>query len=190
MPEGTEGAQGASQDGGQGQQQNNGGQQPGQESGQQQATPPWERNGEQFDPEKAWNLIQSLRNENGTLKSDREALQGKVTEFEQQGLTEVEKLTNRATTAEQERDTAAGELVRLQVALNNGLIAEKDGKFVLDEDAMKLLGTGTAEELEERAKLIAARSGQQQQTRGFNHGPAGQAPKGDMNSLIFGAMRK
>lgn len=37
------------------------------------APPPWERDGQQFDPEKAWNLIQSLRGENEKFKTGRTA---------------------------------------------------------------------------------------------------------------------
>lgn len=156
-----------------------------------QSMAPWERDGEEFDAQRAWDTIQHLRRQNGTLKTDRETLQGRVTEFEQQGLSEVDKLTRRAEKSDATAQAANGELTRLQVALKHGLVAEKDGAFVLDEDAMKLLGTGTAEELDERAKLISARSAKQpQQSRGFTHGPTGQAPKGDMNSLIFGSLRK
>lgn len=39
------------------------------------APPPWERDGQPFDPEKAWNLVQSLRGENDKLKTGRQELQ-------------------------------------------------------------------------------------------------------------------
>ena len=35
------------------------------------AVPPWERDGQQFDPQRAWDLVQSLRTENTTLKQSR-----------------------------------------------------------------------------------------------------------------------
>lgn len=36
------------------------------------AAPPWERDGQTFDPERAWNLIQQLRTENASLKTGRQ----------------------------------------------------------------------------------------------------------------------
>lgn len=37
------------------------------------ATPPWERDGEQFDPAKAWSLIRHLREDNTKLKATNES---------------------------------------------------------------------------------------------------------------------
>jgi hypothetical protein len=172
-----------------GQQQQGGqqGQQPAQQSGQQQGQqqPPWERNGEQFDPERAWNLIQSLRDDKATLQS-------KVGEFEQQNMTEAQKLTQRAETAERQVTDANAQLARLQVALEHGFVTQgEDGRFALDTRAVDLLGTGTPEELAARAKQIAElRGGAQQQQRQepFSHGAHSAAPASDMNSLILGQL--
>ena len=46
-------------------------QQGGQEEAKQQ--PPWERNGEDFDPEKAWHLIENLRHEKEDLAQKNRA---------------------------------------------------------------------------------------------------------------------
>jgi len=35
------------------------------------AAPPWERDGQPFDPQRAWNLVESLRGENSRLKQER-----------------------------------------------------------------------------------------------------------------------
>lgn len=44
--------------------------------------PPWERDGEEFSPEKAWNLIQHLRDDNAKLKTANETSSAKLREFE------------------------------------------------------------------------------------------------------------
>ncbi|WP_240544341.1 hypothetical protein [Bifidobacterium sp. SO4] len=50
--------------------------------------PPWERDGEDFNPEKAWNLIQNLRADNAKLKESNESLSLKQREAEDAKLTE------------------------------------------------------------------------------------------------------
>lgn len=184
MPEGTEG-QGEPQGGEQnGQQQEpQGGQQ------EQQQAPPWEREGQQFDPERAWNLIQSLRGERDELRGERETLQGRVSEFEQQSMSEQERLTHRATTAEQQAQSTAAELTQIRVALTHGFVTRnEDGTYSLDGDAIDLLGTGTEEELTARAARIAALRTPQQQEAGpasFDGGPrTPTAPPQDMNTFL------
>ncbi|KAB5606687.1 hypothetical protein [Bifidobacterium jacchi] len=49
--------------------------------------PPWERDGEEFSPEKAWNLIQHLRDDNLKLKTANESSNAKLREFEDTRLT-------------------------------------------------------------------------------------------------------
>lgn len=44
----------------------------GQATTEQEATPPWERDGEEFNPERAWALIQALRAEKEQLKTKAE----------------------------------------------------------------------------------------------------------------------
>ena len=44
----------------------------GQATTEQEATPPWERDGEEFNPERAWTLIQALRAEKEQLKTKAE----------------------------------------------------------------------------------------------------------------------
>ena len=86
MPEGTEGTE-TSQDGAEGQQN----QQDGQSGSQGGETPPWDREGQQFDPERAWGLIQTLRGERDTLRTERDQLSGQVSEFQQQSMSEQER---------------------------------------------------------------------------------------------------
>ena len=54
--------------------------------------PPWERDGEQFDAEKAWNLIQHLREDNAKLKESNETNGAKLKQIEDAKLTEQERL--------------------------------------------------------------------------------------------------
>lgn len=140
-------------------------------------TPPWEQNGEPFDPERAWGLIQNLRTERETLRQEREQLTGRVSEFEQANQTETERLQSRAETAERDRD----ELRRELIALQHGLPA----------DLLDRLRGDTPEELAEDAKrLKALLAPEQPQPQPWPHGPRQVASGGDMNSLILGALKR
>jgi len=127
--------------------------------------------------------------------ADYDELKTKVTEFEQQGLSEVEKATQRATEAAAEAGATKAELTQLRVALNHGFVVqdEKTGAFTVDEKAVNLLGTGTEEELTARAKDIAelrkANNGQQGGGGGFSHGPRSGSPASSMNDLLFGGRK-
>ena len=59
---------------------------------EQTQTPPWERDGEEFSPEKAWNLIQHLRADNLKLRTANESSNAKLREFENAKLSEQERL--------------------------------------------------------------------------------------------------
>ena len=52
---------------------------------------PWEKNGEEFSPEKAWNLIRNLRADNAKLKESDDAKAVKLREIEDANLSEKEK---------------------------------------------------------------------------------------------------
>ncbi len=54
--------------------------------------PPWERDGEEFSPEKAWKLIENLRADNAKLKTSNESSNAKLREIEDAKLSEQEKL--------------------------------------------------------------------------------------------------
>ena len=54
--------------------------------------PPWEREGEQLDPGRAWNLIQNLRADNAGLRETSESTAAKLRQIEDSKLTERERL--------------------------------------------------------------------------------------------------
>ncbi|RSX53946.1 hypothetical protein D2E25_0252 [Bifidobacterium goeldii] len=110
--------------------------------------PPWERDGEEFNPEKAWNLIQHLRDDNSKLKSVNETTSAKLREFEDAKLTEQEKM---------QRDLKE---VREQLASVNveKAWAEARAKYPqLTQQDFDLIGAGTPEEIADKAAKLAAR---------------------------------
>lgn len=182
MPEG-EGGQQAGQQGPAGQQAS-GQQHTGQQSGQQQSgqpgqgsqggeKPPWEANGQQFDPERAWRLIQNVQ-------SERDGLKTKVTEHEQASMTEQQKLEQRAATAEGQLPTLQSENLRLRAAISAGI-------DVADVD--RLRGNTLAELVEDAKQLKQRYGGGQQPPPRFDHGARQNAGTQSMNDLIFGTRR-
>lgn len=67
------------------------GNEPNQPTGDSGQKPPWERDGEEFSPEKAWNLIRNLRADNAKLKESDDAKAVKLREIEDANLSEKEK---------------------------------------------------------------------------------------------------
>lgn len=104
------------QDGGAAPQQGQQQPEPQQQGQTQQPTPPWEKEGQSFDPERAWNLIQSLRTDLGTIKTERDQFRTQATQLQQQSMSEQE----RAVTAARDEgrqaaiDELAPELARTQ----------------------------------------------------------------------------
>lgn len=174
MPEGDNtGAAGAQQTAGQapaaGQQQD----------GQQGTPPPWEANGQQFDPERAWKLIQNLQGERDGLRSERDTLRSTVSEHEQASMTELQRATQRAETAEGRLPTLESENTRLRAALSVGLT---------DPDLIDRLRGSTLDELVADAKALQQRLAPPQ--RRFDTGARQTADASDMNDLIFGGLRR
>lgn len=102
--------------------------------------PPWGSD-EEFDPEKAWKLIENLRGDNDSLKGERDDLRGKVKSHEDASKSDQEKLQERATGAETDAKQAKADAARLRVALRKGLT---------ETQAKRLVGE-TEEELEQDA---------------------------------------
>lgn len=165
--EGGQGAQGGDQGSQNSQSAQGGGQ-----------TPPWEANGQSFDPERAWRLIQNLQGERDGLKTERDGLQSKVSEHEQASMSELEKLTSRVEKAEGQVGPLQSENLRLRAAISAGI----------DPDDIDRLRGNTLEELVEDAKQLRERYTRQQQAA-FDHGPRTTPQAGSMNDLIFGARR-
>jgi uncharacterized membrane protein YqiK len=113
------------------------------------------------------------RKHEGTAKANAEAAK-RLTEIEESQKTETQKLADKVSAAERERDDARTELAKMRAAVKHG-IAEED---------LDLLGTGSEEEILARAKRVAERLGAKK-APDFDGGPRKTADKpADMNTLI------
>lgn len=110
--------------------------------------PPW-GSADKFDPDRAWKLITDLREDITKVKADRETWKSKATKYETDQLTDSQRLERERDEARQERDSNGVELARLKAAVKHGI----------SEEDLDLLGSGTAEEIEDRAKRLADRLG-------------------------------
>lgn len=98
--------------------------------------PPWEKNGEPFDPERAWTLTQNLRNELTEAKTKLQEAQPILDEHEQlrrASQTDLDRAREDINTLTGERDTWRDRAVRAD-ALK---MAER---FIDDEAALALIG--------------------------------------------------
>ena len=111
-------------------------------------TPPWERDGEEFDPQKARTLIQHLRDDNAKLKAANETSGARLREIEDAKLAEHERL---------ERDLK--EARKRLAAVNTAKAwAEARAKYPqLTERDFDLIGAGTPEDVIAKAAKLAAR---------------------------------
>ena len=106
---------------------------------------------EKWDPERAQAKIKKANDEARNLRTrvkELEALEVKVREFEESQKTESQKVQERAEQAEQRAQAVEAELLRERIAR----------RHKIDEDDMDLLGSGTEEQIEARAKRIAAKN--------------------------------
>lgn len=107
--------------------------------------PPW-GSGE-FDPDRAWKLIQDIRADLDKVKTERDDLRGKVKTHEDATKSDQEKLEERATGAETRAAKAEQEAARLRVALKKGLAETQAKRLVgdteeqLEADADELLAS-------------------------------------------------
>jgi hypothetical protein len=106
---------------------------------------------EVFDSERAMAKIKKANDEAKGLRTrvkELEAFEAKVREFEESQKSEADKIQDRAAKAEQRAQAVEAELIRERIARRHHL----------DEDDMDLLGAGTEEQIEARAKKIAAKN--------------------------------
>lgn len=102
---------------------------------------PWERDGETFDPEKAWKLIQNLREEKEQLSTRNRAL-------------EDEKLTKQQ---RMERDlNEANEKIKAYET-RTAWAEAKAAHPMLSDDDLNFIGAGSPEEIKDKAAKLAAR---------------------------------
>lgn len=113
------------------------------------ATPPW---GADFDPEKAWSLVQNLRADKERLAS-RPALtaeqQQQLTEYQslvQASKSEQQRQAEALQTAQQREAAAVADAIRYKAAATHGIPAEH----------FDLLGTGSEEQVTANAQKVAA----------------------------------
>lgn len=144
----------------------------------EQPTPPWGTD-EEFNPEKAWKLIQDLRADKDKLKP----LADKARELEQAQMSEQERLTAALDAAQAEGTSAKTEAAKLRAAI----------KHRLSEDDLELLGDGTPEQIEERAEKLAVRIGSNEEpvvpvTR--RQGGDGQAPAQSPEQLADAVIKR
>jgi hypothetical protein len=106
---------------------------------------------EQFVVARAMAKIRKANDEARGLRSrvkELEAYEAKVREIEESQKSEAQKIQERAEQAERDAQAARNELLVERIARRHRL----------DDDDMDLLGTGTEEQLEARAKKIAAKN--------------------------------
>lgn len=115
------------------------GTQPGEPTSEpQEPQNPW---GDDFDADKAWKLVQHLREENKGLKEKNRA-------YEDEKLSDKEK-------ADRDLAEAKAQLEQLRTAKTLAEIRAKHP--ILSDDDMELLGSGSPEDLEAKAAKLAAR---------------------------------
>jgi hypothetical protein len=104
--------------------------------------PPW-GSADEFNPEKAWNLIQNLR---GDLEKTKPAL-ARVKELEDATKTETQRLTEDRDSHKTRAQEAESKLIRMEVGLAKGLTPAQAKRLVgstkeeLEADADDLLAT-------------------------------------------------
>jgi peptidoglycan hydrolase CwlO-like protein len=115
----------------------------------QEGAPPW---GDDFDPGRAWSLVQNLREDNAKLKTRpvlTEEQQQKLADWdalEQASKTEFERMQEDLGRTKRDAESARAEAVRFKAAATHGIPA----------DHFDLLGSGTEDEITARAEKLAA----------------------------------
>lgn len=112
-----------------------------------EATPPWERDGETFDPERAWKLVQNLKAELAAVKAKQaEAPEPAAEEPEQ----EPEAEPTEAETSESQDDSAA-QIASLQAELARVKALAAVG---LSQDFAPFVPGETSEEIEKNLATL------------------------------------
>lgn len=108
--------------------------------------PPWESD-EDFQPERAWNLIQNLRAERDDWKKKYEPVAERLREIDEANLTAEQKVARELEEATGQAETLKSENALLKAALEHGLSA----------DDLALLDGLPAEVIAERAEALSER---------------------------------
>lgn len=107
------------------------------------STPPWERDGAPFDAARAWSLVENLRAQLAARPT------GQAPAPAAPAAPTAPPPATPATS-----DPVAAQVEALRVQLDRERAARRHG---LDDALVELLGTGTAEQIEARAKTLAER---------------------------------
>lgn len=124
--------------------------------------PPWGDDAN-FDPQRAWKLIQDVRSDLDKVKNERDTLRKEKADREEAEKTDEQKREDAKAAAEKTATEAQREAIRLRVALRKGL----------DETQSKRLVGETEEELEKDADDLVASF--KNEDEGGNEG--GQEPR-------------
>ena len=108
-----------------------------------EATPPWERDGETFDPERAWKLVQTLKAELATVKA-KQAEAPEPTAAEEPAP-EPEAEPTEAETSSEAQDDSAAQIASLQAELARVKALAAVG---LSQDFAPFVPGATSEEIE------------------------------------------
>lgn len=134
----------------------------GQATTEQEATPPWERDGEEFNPERAWALIQALRAEKEQLKTKAEQAvaaepaQAPAEPAKEEGTEEPAQEEPTKAGKTESQDATAGELAATRAELNKVRALAAAG---VDIAIAPYLPEGTPEELAEHIELLRSKLG-------------------------------
>lgn len=124
-----------------------------QENQESANTPPWERDGVDFDPAKAWNLIQNLRADNAKIKEANDGYKSQLKTYEDEKLSETERLQRDLEEAHQTIANYKKEQVWASI---------KQAHPILTDEDKALIGEGSEEAMTARAAKLAARLEQAQ----------------------------
>lgn len=114
--------------------------------------PPWGKD-EDFDPQRAWKLLQDVREDARKAKADRDALKTKVDEHERANESAAQKAEREKQEAIDRATTAEAQALRLEVALDKA----PDGMSLAQVRKLaKRLAGGSKEELEADAEELFA----------------------------------
>lgn len=134
----------------------------GQATTEQEATPPWERDGEEFNPERAWALIQALRAEKEQLKAKAEQAvaaepaQAPAEPAKEEGTEEPAQEEPAKAGKTESQDATAAELAATRAELNKVRALAAAG---VDIALAPYLPEGTPEELAEHIELLRSKLG-------------------------------
>lgn len=134
----------------------------GQATTEQEATPPWERDGEEFNPERAWALIQALRAEKEQLKAKAEQAvaaepaQAPAEPAKEEGTEEPAQEEPAKAGKTESQDATAAELAATRAELNKVRALAAAG---VDIALAPYLPEGTPEELTEHIELLRSKLG-------------------------------